>query len=217
MVDNQSDRLRFSQFLPLYVNDTLDADDREWMTTYLEGHPEARNELRFVQILRDTTRHTTSQVPEKQRLGRLMREWRQSRPPPSMLQNPIRWLQGLVQIPASAIAVATILIVGQAVVIGSFISSGSDENKFRGNRPECTAAPSIRVVFNPDAKHYEILLLLRKVEAAIQNGPSETGELWLTVPKGRSLEEAQAMLRGSALVDEAILTKESRLPAGCEK
>jgi hypothetical protein len=215
MVDAVNDRRRFSELLPLYVNDTLSAEDHAWMSAYMDANPETKNELRFVQVLRETTRSTASKIPEHQRVERLLSEWQKDRPSTSMLQNALHWLQHIVRVPAPAIAVVTVLVIGQTAIIGSLLTNGSDEPMFRGERPGCVTTPSIRVVFNPDAKHVEILLLLRKIEATIQRGPSETGELWLTTPKGRSLEEAQAMLRSSALVDEAILTNESRLHAGC--
>lgn len=217
MVDAVNDRRRFSELLPLYVNDTLGAEDRAWMAAYIEVNPEAKKELRFVQVLRETTRNTISKVPEQQRLEILLNEWQKARTPTSMLQNALHWLQHMVRVPAPAIAVVTVLVIGQAAIIGSLLSPGSEDATYRGERPDCVAAPSIRVVFIPDAKHADILLLLRKVEATIQSGPSETGELWLMVPKGSSLTEAQAMLRSSKLVEDAVLTKESRLPVGCSK
>lgn len=217
MVDTQNDRRRFSELLPLYVNDTLGAEEQEWMAHYMAMHPDTQYELTFVQMLRDTAKNTVSQVPEQERLARLLNEWNQSRPSPSWLQQAWQGLQGRVRMPVPAIALVTVLVLGQAVVIGSLLSTGSEQDTYRGEHLECIASPGIRVVFNPNAKHVEILLLLRKVEATIQYGPTETGELWLTVPKGRSPEEAQAMLRSSALVDDATLTKESRLPVGCPK
>lgn len=218
MTESNHDRQRFSELLPFYVNGTLNAQDHEWISTYLAEHPESNQELTFVNFLRDTSRGTESSMPESQRLDSLLRRLKQSQPAPSFLQKSMHWLKERIRIPVPAIALASIMIVGQAVVIGSLLTGQSDEVTYRSERPECVATPRIRVVFNPEAKHVEILLMLRKVEATIQNGPSETGELWLSVPKSRSLEEAQAMLRSSALVDEVVVVvKASRLPAECAK
>lgn len=218
MTESNHDRQRFSELLPFYVNSTLNAQDHEWISTYMAAHPESNQELTFVNFLRDTTRSIESSLPESHRLDSLLRQWKQTQPAPSFLQKTMRWLQERVRIPVPAIALASIMIVGQAVVIGSLLTGQPEEVTYRSERPECMATPRIRVVFNPEAKHVEILLLLRKVEATVQNGPSETGALWLSVPKGRSLEEAQAMLRSSALVDEVVVVmKESRLPAECTK
>lgn len=217
MTESDNDRQRFSELLPFYVNSTLNAQDHEWISAYIATHPESAQELTFMNFLRDTTRNTESSIPESQRLDGLLSEWKQSQPAPSFLQKSMRWLQERVRIPVPAIAFASILIVGQAVVIGSLLTEQPEEVTYRSERPECMATPRIRVVFNPEAKHLEILLLLRKVEATVQNGPTETGALWLSVPKGHPLEEAQAMLRSSALVEEVVVMKESRLPSECTK
>jgi hypothetical protein len=217
MVDAHSERKHFVELLPFYVNGTLDADEHDWVDAYLAAHPNAENELKFMQILRESTRNTTSKVPEAQRLERLLGELRASRPAPSLLQKAVNWLQGVVRIPAPALAVVSMVVLAQAGIIGSLLSSGSEPDGFRGVRPECTIAPAIRVQFNPDAKHAHILLVLRSVEAIIQNGPTETGALWLAVPEGRSLDETQAMLRSSPLVEEVVVVKERQLPPECAK
>lgn len=217
MTESNNDRQRFSELLPFYVNGTLNAQDHEWISAYMAAHPESNQELTFFNFLRDTTRSTQSSIPESQRLDQLLKQWKQSQPAPSLLQKSMRWLQERVRIPVPAIALASVMIVGQALVIGSLLTGQQEEIVYRSDRPECVTTPPIRVVFNPEAKHADILLTLRSVEATVQDGPSETGALWLSVPKGRSLEEVQAMLRGSALVDEVVVMKESRLPAGCAK
>lgn len=215
MADANNDRQRFSELLPFYVNSTLSAHDHDWMTGYLAAHPDAAQEREFASMLRETTRGTASKVPEPERLERLMREWKSSRPTASWWQQALQWLQGRVRIPAPAMVLASVVMLGQAVVIGSFLSEPSGEALFRSERPECVAAPTLRVLFKPDARHADILLILRSVEATVQNGPSETGALWLTVPPGRSLAEAQAMLRSSALVEEVVLSPERQVPATC--
>lgn len=217
MVDTRTERQRFAELLPFYVNGTLEAADQAWMETYLAAHSEAQQEMKFAQILRESTRNTTSKVPETQRLERLMSELRASRPAPSLLQKIVNWLHGMVQMPAPALALASVVILAQAGIIGSLLSSESEREGFRGVRPECIIAPAIRVQFNPDAKHADILLVLRSVEATLQNGPTETGALWLAVPKGKSLEETQSVLRSSPLVEEVVLVKERPLPPECAK
>ena len=217
MADTTNDRQRFSELLPFYANSTLSAQDHDWMTGYLAARPDAAHELEFVSMLRETTLSTASKVPEPERLERLMREWKSSRPAASRLQNAMQWLQGRVRIPAPAMVLASVVMLGQAVLIGSLLSEPSGESLFRSERPDCVAAPTLRVLFKPDARHADILLILRSVEATVQSGPSETGALWLTVAPGRSLAEAQAMLRSSALVEEVVPSQESRVPAGCAR
>ena len=217
MADAKNDRRRFSELLPFYLNSTLSAQDHDWMARYLAEHPDATKELEFASMLRETTRGTVSKVPESERLARLMRDWKPERATVPWRQKAWQWLQGRVRIPAPAMVLASVVILGQGALIASLVSEPSDTSLFRSERPECVATPTLRVLFKPDARHADILLILRSVEATLQSGPSETGGLWLTVPPGRSLEEAQAMLRSSALVEEVVPSQESRVPAGCAR
>ena len=122
MADAKNDRQRFSELLPFYVNSTLSAHDDDWMTAYLAAHPDAAQEREFVSMLRETTCSTASKVPESERLARLMGDWKSSRPAASRLQKAMTWLQGRVRIPAPAMVLASVVMLGQAVVIGSFLS-----------------------------------------------------------------------------------------------
>ena len=217
MRDAKNDRMRFSELLPFFVNGTLQAEEHQWVLHYMARNPETQLEHKFIELLSDTTKRTQSEIPESERLARLLSQWQQSRPSAAWFKTVWRWLKGRVGVPAAVMASVTVLVVGQAIVIGALVSAEAEKETYRGDQPECVATTSIRVLFNPDATHVDILVLLRKLEATIQNGPSDTGELWLTVPIGQSLEEAQAMLSSSALVDDAAITKESRLPAWCHK
>lgn len=217
MPDKNNDHQRFSEMLPFYVNGTLSQEDHQWMESYLAKHPESKNEQRFVELLGELSRHTSSPVPESERLDRFMGKWREVRPTPSFLQRVKDLLQVPIRIPATAFAAVAVLVIAQSVIIGSLITESGPEETFRGERGDCVAGPRIRVVFNPEAKHVEIVLVLRKLEMTVQEGPSETGEFWLSVPKGRSLEEAQAMLRSSAVVEEAVVARDNRPTAGCAK
>ena len=217
MFDQDKDLQRFSELLPFYVNDTLNQDDQAWMESYLASHPELKNEKRFVEHLAKLSKETASPFPESERLERFLNQWREERPSPSLLQRLKAWLQCPILMPAPVLVAVAMLVVAQSVIIGSLMSDSGQEDAFRGGRADCIASPRIRVVFNPDAKHVEIVLLLRKLELTVQEGPSETGEFWLTAPKGRLIEEAQAMLRTSAVVEEAVIAPDTRPGVGCAK
>lgn len=217
MPDKDQDRQRFSELLPFYVNDTLGAEDRAWMDSYLTAHPEVQNEKRFVERLAKMTEETVSPVPQAQRLEQFLGQWRDARAHPSLLHRIQSWISRPMRLPAPALAAVAVLVVAQSVIIGSLIGSKDQGEAFRGERAECVAGPRIRVVFNPEAKHVEIVLLLRKLELSVQQGPSETGEFWVTVPQGRSPEEAQAMLRSSALVEETVLAPANSADPRCAK
>lgn len=215
MPDKDNDQQRFSDLLPFYVNDTLTPDERIWMESFLANHPELKNEKRFVEHLAKLTQETASPTPEPERLERFLNQWREERPSPPLWQRLKAWTQGPVRMPAPVLAAVAVLFVAQSVIIGSLMTDPTQEGAFRGERADCISSPRIRIVFNPDAKHLEIVLLLRKLGMIVQEGPSETGEFWLTPPQGQQLEEAQALLRSSPLVQEAMITRDSRPSAGC--
>ena len=217
MPDKDNDQQRFSELLPFYVNDTLGSDERIWMEGFLANHPELKNEKRFVEHLAKPAQETVSPIPEQERLERFLNQWLEERPSPPLWQRVKAWMQGRVRMPAPAIAAVAVLVVAQSVIIGSLMTDSTQEGAFRGEPADCVSRPRVRIVFNPDAKHLEIVLLLRKLGMIVQEGPSETGEFWLTPPEGQQLEEAQALLRSSPLVQEAVITRDSRPSAGCAK
>ena len=212
------DRQRFAELAPFYVNGTLDATDRQWMEDYLSRHPGTQHEIEFLNELQSASRAMTSKVSEPERLKRLLAEWQASRPAPSLMSRVLRAMKQPLRIPAAVFATVAILFVAQSALLVHQTNQLDSEQAYRGDRPECLiSGPRLRVVFNPDAKHMEVVLLLRKLEMNIQQGPSETGEFWLTAPAGRSLDEALAMLRTSPLVEESMMVRESRPIPGCAK
>ena len=217
MPDKGNDQQRFSELLPFYVNGTLSPGDRTWMEGFLADHPELKNEARFVEHLAKLTRETTSPTPEPERMELFLKQWREERPSLSLWQRVKASVQGPIRLPVPVLAAVAVLIVSQSVIIGSLMTDSTQEDACRGELADCVASSRIRVVFSPDAKHIEIVLLLRKQGMIVQEGPSETGEFWLTAPHGQQLEETQAILRSSPLVQEAVITHDSRPRAGCAK
>ena len=116
---------------------------------------------------------------------------------------------------------ALILVVAQSVaILGMYHQAGEDG---AGRQAVYRSAPvaggvacqtTIHVVLNPESSFGEIIILLRKVEASVVAGPSETGELWLALPKGRLLEEGVAMLKSGAVVQSAEVSLPSRRECG---
>jgi hypothetical protein len=92
------------------------------------------------------------------------------------------------------------------------LQPADDTERYRSDLPACKDLPRLRVVFNPAAPQADTLLLLRKIEARVVDGPSETGELWLSLPPSTTPAEALAHLKASPLVDQALLInmKDSR-------
>lgn len=220
MDKNRSDRLRFAQLVPFYCNKTLDESDRVWMDAYIEQNPEVEKQLAFEGLMRETALRVKSAAPEEERFAKLMLLVEQSRSRRSWLQRLSKraadiLLYPRIAIPTTALAGLLLVIVGQTVFTLQGTSDEPDTGVFRGGNASCIQEPRLRIVFNPDARHAEVLLLLRKAEATFIAGPSESGEVWIAVPPSRSIEVAQALLRASPLVDEVVLAPALIGAPGC--
>lgn len=135
------------------------------------------------------------------------------------------WLErlaGFLVRPAWAYAATALVVLQGAWIIGMSqqvpTERGGRETVYRSEPLQVSAAvacqTTIHAVFNPDSSFAEIIILLRKIEASVVAGPSETGELWLALPKGRLLEEGIAMLKSSAVVQSAEVSLPSRRECG---
>ncbi|MBP6421431.1 MAG: hypothetical protein KA271_00910 [Propionivibrio sp.] len=125
------------------------------------------------------------------------------------------WVLGLLRPGPAFAAMATVLILVQTVALVSLMPVREAEDLYRGSSVACDDGPRIRVVFKPEAQQADLVILLRKVEATLTAGPSETGELWLKFPKGSSIDGVLAQLKSSPLVLEAIVIESNG--KGCTK
>jgi hypothetical protein len=215
-----SDKQRFAQQLPFYANRTLDVSEMSWMESYIADHPAVKKQLVFESLMRETAQRVQSPVPESQRLERLLHALQQAHLHEHWLR---RWknqflawvLEHRIAMPVPALAALVVVVIGQAVYTLGGLSGEPESSSYRGAAAPCVQEPRLRTVFNPDARHAEVLLLLRKVEATVRAGPTENGELWIAVPPSRSIEEAQSILRTSPLVDDVVFSPAAVGAAGC--
>ena len=200
------DRLRFEELLAFHANNSLDGTDRQWLADYLASHPEMTSLLAVEERLRTVVRTTASPVPEAVRLERLLTEFRALAHRPSFWRQIVEWFANAHRVPASAIVAAAVLLVLQGTVLFQTLPRQMAETDlYRDAKVPCEDGPSIRIVFRPEAPQAEVVILLRKVEAVVSDGPTETGQWWVRIPKGRPVAEALGQLQASTLVDEAIL------------
>lgn len=208
MPDTHIDRQRFEELLADYVANRLEEADRAWMASYLAEHPDASTWIQVEHRLRQVVQSTASPLQESIRLPRLLQDFRRLHGAESWLRRIAQWFAQPHLIPAPAIALAAAVLVVQTVFLvttqNAEISMGIREEAYRGMQAPCDSRPQLRIVFKPEAPQAEVVILLRKVEAAVTAGPTETGQLWIRIPVGRSLEEAQKQLQASDWVDEVI-------------
>jgi len=213
MPETNAERQRFAQLLPFYVNQTLATPESEWIEAYLSSHPEAQHQLKFEQLLHETTQQTVSSVPQAERIAKLLEALHQSRPKPAWYT---RWLgidlgkpgsaKGYrVSLGAPAFAAMLLVIFGQTLWLGiTSTDTGSERAAYRSAGVSCQPAAMLRVTFKPNAKNADMMLLLRSVAATVAAGPSETGDLWLLLPQGASAEKVLAELRSNPLIEDAM-------------
>jgi len=225
-----NDAKRFAELLPEFVNQTLNGADRAWMEQQLSERPQARQELEFERLLSQTVLNTRSQVAESVRLAQMLaalkdaRRSQKAKPRASWfglggLSRGLAWGVRLA-IPVPAAIALCLLLVGQAVYIArSQLPEAGNQisNAYRGAMVPCADQPSLRVQIKADAKMEDIILLLRKAGATLKAGPSESGEVWVSIAPERATEEARTVLKASAIVEDVMTLPPAPVTDGCQK
>lgn len=225
MAEPADDAKRFSELLPFYVNQTLEPTDQAWMEQQLSLQPHARQALALESLIRHAVRNTRSPLPESERLAHMLGALRKERHSHKG-RSPVSWLglsgwsRGLawgarLAIPVPAALVLFVVLLGQAVYIARSQLPEAHNNLYRGVVLPCAAETSLRLQFKPSAKMEDTLLLLRKAGVHLSAGPTETGEVWVSVASGLA-EEAHAVLKASSLVVDAQVLPVAPPSQGCQ-
>lgn len=114
------------------------------------------------------------------------------------------WLFGRHWAPAPVITGLVALIVAQGLWLNA---EDTEIERYRGQPAatvSCASVARLRVTFKTNAPQEGVVLLLRKAEARVINGPSETGEWWLSLPTDEAVEQALALFQHSPLVADVI-------------
>jgi len=114
---------------------------------------------------------------------------------------------------------ALALLVGQSMwMLGGAQVDTQEDMRYRGaalapHLGPCAAR--LRLVFKLDTPYEEVVLALRRADATLAGGPSETGEIWVLAPAGQDARELAAMLRQQRVVERVDVV----LPEGaaCRK
>lgn len=207
MTEPTSEQTRFNELLPFYINGTLDEADRHWMEVYAKNNPEASLWLRFDENIRASIQSTAPPTPENIRIERFLNDFRRIGTNSSLWR---RFFESFFQprlVPMPALALVALVVTVQGLLLtGYFSTDPGEEMVYRSASLRCDKGRRIRVVFKPEVTHGEVTILLRKVEGSLTDGPTETGEYWVTVPQGRSIDESYAMLKSSIFVDAALIS-----------
>lgn len=222
------DQQRFSELLPFYLNQTLDADDKASMEQYLANHPEARLELKFDEFLRDAAKSIKPPRPESERLNELMRRLDHEREhsestaysgalgtayasrlsEPGWSSRPVAVLMRIIL----WMLVIGLLILGAKYVWDHVISSAS------GETPHSVVGDSgLKLLIKPQAKMEDLVLTLRKVQGSLRAGPNESGEIWISVPQNVTFQQAEKLLQASPVIDSVVESPLSSFYPECFK
>lgn len=210
---------KFDEWLPWYVNGTLNAKDRAAMDAHLAATPAAREELRFYERMTATMKRRADSIPEDIGLAKTLERIQaaprgavSSSPPKSSAADNESWFSRLLgggwMKPALGFAMAVIL--GQSVLL---VQQREEAIIYRSKTPVATAttaatatgakteAAFLRVVFKANATEGELRLLLASTQAWVAGGPGQAGEYYLRFAPDH-VESALEALKASGVVSE---------------
>ena len=211
---------QFTEWLPWYVNGTLNAKDRAAMDAYLAKSPLARDEVQYYQRMATTMQRRAENIPADIGLAQTLQRIKVS-PKTETTPSAARrikldtdepnWFQRLLggswMKPALGCAMAVIVAQGVLLVQQrdeAIVYRGKglavDGNTSTGTKAE---AAYLRVVFKPNATEGELRLLLASTNAWIAGGPGQAGEYYLRFTPDQ-IQGAMDALKSSGLVSEAV-------------
>jgi hypothetical protein len=199
-------RTDFAERLPFFANGTLDAADRTAVLRYLDAHPEASDELRWLRSVQDTLRAEAVPASSEVGLARVLQRIRADRAKPAPAQ-PRPWHQMLQRLLSPTllkpmVAGAMAVLALQGVLIGTLIEPHDDETSATRMvpMPMTDPGPFVKINFKPDAHESDIRMLLIEVQATLAAGPGQLGDYYLRVAEPR-LAETTARLGASPIVE----------------
>jgi hypothetical protein len=203
---------KFDELLPFYVNETLDADSRAWVDTYLREHPKSAAELQWYRTLQETMVRDTPAVPAEVGLDKVMARIRAERAParaaapaarPSLGERLREFFSSITPQPLlrPALAGALAVMVVQGIVIANLASNEDEGSVIRATRPTVVdPGPFLKVNFKADAKEADIRMLLVEVNGSLAGGPGQLGDWYVRIPEARIAAAADAV-KASPIVD----------------
>ena len=194
---------RFEEQLPWYVNGSLGADDRAFVETYLEQHPEARGELGWYKSLQRRVQENAPAVPATMGLARAMRLIQGDRP--TFSERVSAFFGNLGMRPAYALAGLAVVAIQSGVILQLVGETHDNAEEIRAlNAKRVDEGPMLKISFSPDAKETDIRMLVMQVRGELAGGPGQLGDYYLRVPAG---SEAQALkqVQAAPIVQAAAL------------
>lgn len=218
-----SERDEIEALLPWYVSGKLDAKTRARVERYMEAHPEVKAHLELAREEADAAIASNEAIspPGRDALDRLRASVAAAAPGREASAGLLTqlsdrfadWLAGFApQQLALAGAVAALLVLLQAAVIGSFLMERAVAPTYQTAGGEETAGGGFELLvgFSGNATAGEITDLLKRLDAVVTDGP-RAGLYRLRFPEAKSGDEDRKAAI-EALKQSGIVT--SVLPEG---
>lgn len=207
MAHIDSERMRFEELLPFYINQTLGADDTAFMQQYLASHAHMQNEVSFAKALQSVVKETGANRADNAGLAELLDAYHLLQKRPSLIERIRLSCQSWGLTPAFAIAASVVVI--QSILLTQYQLS-SPEDQYRGLSNQVQIVPNLKITVNPQANFTELAVLLRQAGCRVVAGPSETGELWIVLDEPEKTEQIKRTLLDSGLLDDAVTTQANK-------
>lgn len=209
MADAGEDLARFRGALAFYVNGTLPAAERAEVEAWLRDHPESQPELEFARRIATVTQAIEPPTTEAAGLGRLRERWRRETPGSGWWVKLGQRLAEWGAVPTPAIAVATVIIALQSVLLVQQLADSpqslpSRQPAYRGEQAPIAPGAVLKLHVAPSAEFGAVVELLRSNGCRLVGGPSEAGEVWVIVDDAANAESIRRQLVASGLVDDAL-------------
>jgi hypothetical protein len=149
--------------LILYVNGNLPDNERSDIDTLKESNLELRDEIRYLNNLRDGIKSQAVLTPGEMGLARLRRSISEKHAPEKPAPVTSSWWRPL------AIAASLVVII-QAVLILNPIPEETIYSPLSG-----TTGSTLQITFSPTATEVQIRQTLQAVEATLVDGPGAAG------------------------------------------
>lgn len=215
----EPDKQTLLEWLPMAANGTLSPGQRAQLEAGLARYPALRHELRWLQALRQTVQEEPLDPLPSGDLGwsRLAeriapaphRRAAAQDPPLGWAARLREWLQARAM---PALATACVLLVAQAVLIGTLVRQEATYEAAGAGAPVEGAVPGLllHVAVRPGITELQLRGALRRFDASIVQGPSALGIYTLRVTDGTG--QGDARQAAQRLMGEAGDVFESAAP-----
>lgn len=204
MINLDQERLRFEELLVFYVNDTLSADDKNFMESYLERFPEHQAQVAFMQSLNMAVNNESHVFDSEPGLTKLLAQYKSLQKEQTLGERLGNLCRKWGFSPAFGLAFG--LLVAQTALIfqlGFFTSSVA----YRGVSTQSEYIAHLKITIDPKTDYAQLVDLLRKNGCKVVSGPSANGELWIHLQEPEKQDIIVLDLFNSGLVDEVLSLK----------